>query len=293
MVKRTTQIRKSKSKSNMIFAGRFARGRPAPARCHTAPLQVDSFDYSRLSGSIAKFLRNQADRINQTSSRSVIQIGKDLIAAKRYLAHGEFVTWVKCEAGLPARTAQAYMQVANWAAHKSPSVTRLPPSVLYVISARSAPEQFVQQLLERVEAGEQISARTVRQEIKSIRGSASADGPVAAVEALDDAPNYDVSIARAVDILVYGLSPANFIRVKEIMTSSIVIEDPQLAHNIVVAFLNAAKRMQEYDEPHGEILLPSGSMLAMTLATDSSRRPCIAGSRLGDRVGSEEFGNGG
>ncbi len=258
MIKRATQNRKPQSKSNVIFAERFARGLPAPARRDTAPLQVDSFDYSRLSGSTATFLRHQADRINQTSSRSVIQIGKDLIAAKRYLAHGEFVTWVKYEAGLPARTAQAYMHVANWAAHKSPSVTRLPPSVLYVISARSAPEQFVQQLLERVEAGEHISARTVRQEIKAIRHSASADAPVEAVvdapsAVPDHAPNHDLTLACAVDILVHGLSAANFVRVKEIMTNSIVIEDPQLAHNIVVAFLNAAKRVQGCDEQHCQI----------------------------------------
>ena len=175
MIKRATQRKKSPSKGNVIFAERFARRQSAaPAGCARTPLQADGFDYSRLSGSIATFLRSQADRINQTSSKSVIQIGKDLIAAKRYLAHGAFVAWVKCEAGLPARTAQAYMHVANWAAHKSPSVTRLPPSVLYVISARSAPEQFVKQLLERVEAGEQITAQAIRQQIKSIRHFASA-----------------------------------------------------------------------------------------------------------------------
>lgn len=252
MVKRATESKKPLSRSNVIFAERFARRQPTPARVDTTAPQVDSFDYSRLSGSIAVFLRTQADRINQTSSRSVIQIGKDLIAVKRYLAHGEFVTWVRCEAGLPARTAQAYMHVAKWAAHKSPSVARLPPSVLYLISARSAPEQFVQRLLERVEAGERISAQTIRQEIRAVRHSASVDGPVATPGVLSAAPketsNHDLTFARAVDILVHGLSPENFVRVKEIMTSDIVIEDPQLARNIVRAFLDAVKHMPECDK---------------------------------------------
>jgi len=257
MIKRATQSKKSLSKSNVIFAERFARRQSAAPAART-PLQADGFDYSSLSGSVATFLRSQADRINQTSSKSVIQIGKDLIAAKRYLAHGAFVAWVKCEAGLPARTAQAYMHVANWAAHKSPSVTRLPPSVLYVISARSAPEQFVQQLLERVEAGEQITAQAIRQQIKSIRHFASSDEAPEAVDAPsavpdDDALDHDLTLARAVDILVHGLSASDFVRVKQIMTSSIVIDDPELAHKIAVAFLNAAKHMPGRDEKHCEV----------------------------------------
>jgi hypothetical protein len=41
------------------------------------------------------------------------------IAAKHYLSHGSFLRWVETEAGLPARTAQAYMQVAHWASGKN------------------------------------------------------------------------------------------------------------------------------------------------------------------------------
>ena len=257
MIKPVTQSKKSRPKGNVIFAERFARKQPAPAGYARVPLQLDGFDYSRLSSSIATFLRTQADRINQTSSKSVIQIGKDLIAAKRYLAHGAFVAWVKCEAGLPVRTAQAYMHVANWAAHKSPSVTRLPPSVLYVISARSAPEQFVQQLLERMEAGERITARDIRQEIKSIRTPGSTGEGLEAVDAPNtvphDAPERDLSLARAVDILVHGLAASDFVRVKRIMTSRVVIDDPELAHKIVLAFLNAAQHMPESAEQHCEV----------------------------------------
>jgi hypothetical protein len=267
MPKRTTQSKRSQSKGNVIFAERFARRQSAVSGGDGTPPRTDSqvFDYSRLSGSIATFLRNQADRINQTSSKSVIQIGKDLIAAKRYLAHGAFVAWVKCEAGIPARTAQAYMHVANWAANKSPSVTRLPPSILYVISARSAPEQLVQQLLERMAAGERVTARDIRQEIKSTRHNVGSGDRPDVDASLSDCtveapsavpvrvPEHDLSLARAVDILARGLSASDFIRVRQIMTSSVVVEDPELAQKIVEAFVNAAKPMSQRVDQHREV----------------------------------------
>ena len=87
----------------------------------TAPTRV-GFNYDSVSPTVAKFLKGQANRILRTSSSAVIQVGKDLIAAKHYLPHGSFLVWVENEVGMRTRTAQAYMRVAQWASGKSATV---------------------------------------------------------------------------------------------------------------------------------------------------------------------------
>src|SRR5262245_14032618 len=129
------------------------------------------FDYGDLSSSAAKFLREQAERIRRQSASSIINIGKDLVAAKHYLSHGAFIAWVESEVGIAARTAQAYMRVAKWVAPKSASIAHLPPSLLYLFSASSTPSSFVVDVLKRIEAGERISLRAIRNELQDLRES--------------------------------------------------------------------------------------------------------------------------
>ncbi|HEV2956733.1 MAG TPA: DUF3102 domain-containing protein, partial [Xanthobacteraceae bacterium] len=117
---------------------------------------VSEFDYASLPISVAKFLKGQATRIRQYAGKSIIQIGKDLAAAKHYLSHGQFVRWAEKEVGIPARTAQGYMRAAQWAAGKSAAVAHLPPSLLYVLSASSTPEELVEDILRKAEVGEEI-----------------------------------------------------------------------------------------------------------------------------------------
>src|ERR1700730_6747762 len=132
------------------------------------------FDYAVLSPSVEKFLRGQADRIRRQCASSIVQMGKALFEAKRHLSHGEFLRWVELEVGIPARTSQAYMRVAKWASGKSAAVVHLPPSALYVLSSSAVPEEFIIDVLERVEAGKQIPASAIRQELKALRLSKDA-----------------------------------------------------------------------------------------------------------------------
>src|ERR1700712_4880530 len=102
------------------------------------------FDYSSVSSPLANFLKGQADRIRRQCVTSIIQIGKALLEAKRHLSHGAFLLWVECEVCMPVRTAQAYMRVAQWAsAQKTAVVAHLSPTILYLLSAPSTPEDFV------------------------------------------------------------------------------------------------------------------------------------------------------
>jgi len=135
------------------------------------------FDYEMVSSPVANFLKGQADRIRKQCVTSIIQIGKALNEAKRHLSHGAFLRWVEWEVCLPARTAQAYMKVANWAADKNAAVAHLSPSTLYVLSASSTPNEYVTEILSRAESGEIIPPSAVRNELKALResGRQSAD----------------------------------------------------------------------------------------------------------------------
>jgi hypothetical protein len=193
--------------------------------------------------SVAKFLRGQADRIRRQCATSIIHIGKALLEVKRHLSHGGFLRWVECEAGIPVRTAQAYMRVANWASDKCATVAHLSPSALHLLSAASVPEDFVNDVLSRAEAGERIAPSVMREELRAFRLSARAEMPAkrasrndtkwAAVAAGGKASG---AVAELVAILMQGLSASDFARVRDIVTSGAVLSDPRLAQNLERAF---------------------------------------------------------
>jgi hypothetical protein len=211
---------------------------------------ASQFNYDELSSSVANFLRGQAERIRRHVASSVINIGKDLTGAKHYLIHGAFVAWVESEVGIPARTAQAYMRVARWASQKGATVAHFPPSLLYLLSASNTPETFVSDVVRRVNAGERISVRALRDKLRDLRDTAQDrqsrkprlasalshhDDTSSAVAVADD-----TILAEVVAILARRLSPRDFTRVRDIMTAKPVLEDPNLAQQIASAFFVVA-----------------------------------------------------
>jgi len=199
------------------------------------------FDYGALSPSAARFLQEQAREIIRTSANSVIQIGRDLIAAKHYLDHGVFLRWVEAEIGMRPRTAQAYMQVANWVSGKSATVAHLPPSVLYLLSAARTPEQYIYDILKRIEAGENVALTVVRDELKALRKHRKSDDQPEGRCCDNDegktiAPSDPDLLMEVVTILAQVLPKLELARVRHIMTDDSVLHDPALARRIADAF---------------------------------------------------------
>jgi DUF3102 family protein len=199
-----------------------------------------SFDYGSVSPDVAKFLKGQAKKIIRTSANSVVQIGKDLIAAKHFLDHGAFQRWLDSEVGIRARTAQAYMQVARWISSKNPAVARLPPSVLYLLSAPSTPERFMSDVLKRVDAGENLVLPVIRNELKALRKQTQ---PELRGESSDSPHSEGVrgqagreALMELVAILAQRLSPTEFARVRAIMTNESMLHDAAFAQNVALAF---------------------------------------------------------
>lgn len=214
------------------------------------------FDYASVPVSVASFLKGQATRIRQYTSKSIIQIGKDLAAAKHYLSHGQFVRWVEVEVGIPARTAQAYMRAAQWASGKSATVALLPPSLLYVLSASSTPNELVEEIVSQVEAGERIDLSTVRAKLRALRDATRyelIDGCIAGPPVMHDddcsqerrISSGEAALMEAVRILVRALSELDLTRIKNIMTSNDVLQQPDLSKNIEIAFSAIADWQEE------------------------------------------------
>jgi hypothetical protein len=201
------------------------------------------FDYDCLPSAVAKFLKGQADRIKRHCVSSNIQIGKALLEAKRHLSHGEFLRWVESEVGLPVRTAQAYMRIANWAVAKGATVAHLKPSALYLLAASSTPEEFVADVLSRTGAGEFIPPSVLRRELASLREGQQLERAAAERVTQRVLVESEESIGVTVElvkIFMRGLSEADFARVRYIATSDAVLSDPEFAKNLARAFQTCA-----------------------------------------------------
>jgi len=207
----------------------------------------ERFDYGCVSPPLAKFLKGQAERIRHQCVTSIIQIGKSLVEAKRHLSHGAFLRWVQYEVHLPVRTAQAYMRVASWASNKNATVAHLTPTMLYLLSAPSTPEDFSAEILAQVEAGEPIAPSALRQALK-VRRLQERTGGQSGVETtlMPDAGSSDPiesescngsnELSALVEMLTTRLSAMEFERAQQIMTSTTVLNDPDLPNNLRRAF---------------------------------------------------------
>ena len=67
-------------------------------------------DYRGLPAGVHSELEKRAARINEILKGSVLEIGRELIEAKKLLTHGEFGRWIEREVGVSRRWAQLVMR---------------------------------------------------------------------------------------------------------------------------------------------------------------------------------------
>ena len=214
------------------------------------PNNLSRFDYASVPRSVASFLRGESERIRRQYNHSIVQIGKALLGTKRYLSHGSFIVWVEAEVGMPARTAQAYMRVAQWASDKSASVAHLPPAVLYLLSASSTPPSFARDVIERADAGEKIICAALRKELRDYRGAETSGMQHKKLSQEPSAPEVletetTALLEEAIRIIARELSEADFIRVKRAFTDRHLTADPNFADYMNSLFLRAGNSLQK------------------------------------------------
>jgi hypothetical protein len=109
----------------------------------------------------------------KVTAESIVDVGKDLADAKRMLhQHGAWLSWLDSEFQMSARTAQRYMQAAEFAKGKYDTVSLLPPATIYLLSAPSTPEKIKAEVLADLKAKKPVDHRVVESKIKEARQAA-------------------------------------------------------------------------------------------------------------------------
>jgi hypothetical protein len=132
------------------------------------------FDYSPLQPKTAEKVKEAAERIRQTVKRSiedVITVGKDLLAVKEELDHGQFGRWLKAEFGWGERMAQNFMSVAERFGPKSEIIAELTiqPTAAYLLAAPSVPDEAREKAISMAEGGDKITTKVARKIVADAR----------------------------------------------------------------------------------------------------------------------------
>jgi hypothetical protein len=162
------------------------------------PIASGAFDYTSLRPEVSANIRTIANKIRSLVKAQVdhiLDIGGKLATVKATLGHGHFGPWLKAEFGWSERTAQRYIQAAEWAEGKSDTVSYLEPSVLYLLSAPSTSQKIQTEMLDRLETGVPLSTGDIRAACAKDRKSVE---PVAVeVRAAKEGQEYPSAMAYA------------------------------------------------------------------------------------------------
>jgi hypothetical protein len=134
-----------------------------------------SFDYDTVGLDIATKLKAHAESIRariRKSTEDIIEIGRDLLAAKEHVKRGQFDSWVEHQVGIPRRTAYAYIRVARLY-EKSATVALLPLATVHRLAAPSAPPTVVDIVITKAAAGEIVPDAVVREMINEAKSLAA------------------------------------------------------------------------------------------------------------------------
>src|SRR5262245_20374621 len=129
-------------------------------------MPATSFDYSQLPEDDAAVARCAAEFIRERQRqtvKSIIDIGNQLICVKEWLGHGRFFSWLDAEFGWSDRTAQRLMRAADAFIGKSDTMSDLPPTTVYKLSAKSTPVDVREAIIARLEAGEPVSVEAINE----------------------------------------------------------------------------------------------------------------------------------
>lgn len=134
---------------------------------------VDLFyDYDQLPEAIRDPVRRSAITIKPRLKRAaedIFVIGQELQAVKDRLPHGSYTDWLDVEFGLSERMAQRFVGVSERLGGKSDKLSLLPPSTLYLLAAPSTPDEAIQTVERKLDAGERIRVAMVRQAIEEAK----------------------------------------------------------------------------------------------------------------------------
>lgn len=126
------------------------------------------YDYEQLPEAHREQIKRSALTIKPRLKRAaedIFVIGRELSAIKENFPHGEYGRWLDIEFGLSDRMAQRFVNVYVRLGIKSDKLSVLPPSTLYMLSAKSTPDEAIQEIEKQIEAQGRLSVAYVEQAI--------------------------------------------------------------------------------------------------------------------------------
>lgn len=127
-----------------------------------------NFDYVGVPAENVAEIGKLVSRIKASRKRhveAVHDVGADLLRAKKLLGHGNFLPWLQAEFRWSERTANNYMSIARFFKGKTANLADLDIGTASALAAKSTPSEIRSELLERIEAGENISREEVQERL--------------------------------------------------------------------------------------------------------------------------------
>ncbi|MFN3547113.1 MAG: DUF3102 domain-containing protein [Mesorhizobium sp.] len=137
----------------------------------------DRYDYTGVSPEVAHAAREAATKIRlirRGMKTNVIEIGRELLAIKAKLAHGQFGPWLHAEFTMSERSAQTYMNVARLFAKNEP-VSVLPSKTIKLLARKGTPEKVVEEVIAAIANKKPPSHADVHLLIKKEKAALSAE----------------------------------------------------------------------------------------------------------------------
>jgi hypothetical protein len=96
------------------------------------------------------------------TGEQIIEIGRELIAVKDALPHGQFGLWLESEFGWSQPTASRFVSVAKAFDSETIHVEYFEATALYALASGQVPESIRAEFVDRAEAGERITHKAVK-----------------------------------------------------------------------------------------------------------------------------------
>lgn len=123
------------------------------------------YDYSQIPEAHRDAIKRSAINIKPRLKRAaedIFVIGEELAATKARLLHGEYTNWLEVEFGLSERMAQRFVNVRERLGAKSDKLSVLIPSALYLLAAKSTPDEAIEAVEKAIDAGNRIGVAYVQ-----------------------------------------------------------------------------------------------------------------------------------
>lgn len=171
-----------------------------------ATLPPSIFDYNVMEIEAAEIARSAARRIrtmHHSQMKMIFETGMELHRVRSALEHGLFQRWVSQEFGWTYRTAHNYICAYSAFADKSETVSLLPARAIYALSAESTPQSVRDEVLTRLDAGDEVKPSEITALIKrskpvAIAGTSEREVPhLFASRAQDDAQKSHAALVQS------------------------------------------------------------------------------------------------